>query len=135
MWTCPKCGKQFSKEDQNHFCLKPESIDEYIAAQPEELRPRLESVRNTIREAIPEAEERISWQMPTYWKGRNLIHFAAAKKHIGIYPGGEATGVFAERLKDYDMSKGTIRLPNNKDLPLELIRDIAVWCFERYAKE
>lgn len=73
--------------------------------------------------------------MPTYWKGRNLIHFAAAKKHIGIYPGGEATGVFAERLKDYDMSKGTIRLPNNKDLPLELIRDIAVWCFERYAKE
>ena len=135
MWTCPKCGKQFSKEDQNHFCLKPESIDEYIAAQPEELRPRLESVRNTIREAIPEAKERISWQMPTYWKGRNLIHFAAAKKHIGIYPGGEATGVFAERLKDYDMSKGTIRLPNNKDLPLELIRDIAVWCFERYAKE
>ena len=135
MWTCPKCGKQLSKEDQRHFCLKPESIDDYIASQPEELHPRLEAVRKTIQEAVPLAEERIGWQMPTYWKGRNLIHFAAAKKHIGLYPGGEATEFFAERLKEYNTSKGTIRLPHSKELPLELIRDIAVWCYEKYAKE
>ena len=72
--------------------------------------------------------------MPTFWKGQNLIHFAAFKKHIGLYPGGEATEVFAERLTEFDTGKGTIRLPHDKDLPLELIRDIAVWCYEKYAK-
>lgn len=135
MWTCPKCGKELSKKDQQHFCLKPKSTDDYILMQPEELRARLETVRDTIREAIPDAEERISWQMPTFWKGRNIIHFAAAKKHIGLYPGDEATEFFAERLKEYDTSKGTIRLPHTKELPLDLISDIAVWCFEKYATE
>ena len=70
--------------------------------------------------------------MPTYWKGRNIIHFAAAKKHIGLYPGGEVTTVFAEELKDFDVSKGTIRLPWNKELPAELIQRIARWCYEEY---
>ena len=135
MWTCPKCGKELSKKDQQHFCLKPKSTDDYILMQPEELRARLETVRDTIREAIPDAEERISWQMPTFWKGRNIIHFAAAKKHIVLYPGDEATEFFAERLAEYDTSKGTIRLPHTKELPLHLIRDIAIWCFEKYAKE
>ena len=134
MWTCPKCGKELTREDQHHFCVKPETIDEYISQQPEAVQPRLRAVRETIRAAIPEAQEKISWQMPTFWKGQNLIHFAAFKKHIGLYPGGEATEVFAERLTDFDTSKGTIRLPNNKDLPLELIRDIAVWCYKKYAK-
>ena len=134
MWTCPKCGKELTREDQHHFCVKPETIDEYISRQPEAVQPRLRAVRETIRAAIPEAQEKISWQMPTYWMGQNLIHFAAFKKHIGLYPGGEATEVFAERLTDFDTSKGTIRLPNNKDLPLELIRDIAVWCYKKYAK-
>ena len=135
MWTCPKCGKELSKKDQQHFCLKPKSTDDYILMQPEELRARLETVRDTIREAIPDAEERISWQMPTFWKGQNIIHFAAAKKHIGLYPGGEATEVFREQLKGYEVSKGTIRLPHNKELPIDLIRDIAAWCYAQYEKE
>ena len=84
MWTCPRCKKQLSKEDQQHFCVKPESIDAYIAMQDDTVRPRLETVRIAIREAIPHAEERISWSMPTFWKGQNIIHFAAAKKHIGL---------------------------------------------------
>ncbi len=71
--------------------------------------------------------------MPTYRKGRNLIHFAASKKHLGIYPGGEATGVFAEELNGYDVSKGTIRLPWEKELPAELIEKIARWCYDKYA--
>ena len=85
------------------------------------------------RHHIPEAQEKISWSMPTFWKGQNLIHFAAFKKHIGLYPGGEATEVFADRLSDFDTSKGTIRLPHNRELPLELIAEIARWSYERNA--
>ena len=109
-------------------------IDEYISRQEEAVRPRLIAIRKAIQAAIPEAEERISYQMTTFWKGRNIIHFAAAKKHIGIYPGGEATGVFADRLTQFKTSKGAIQLPNDKELPLELIAEIARWCYERNAK-
>ena len=109
-------------------------IDEYIQAQTTAIQERLCTVRNAIATAIPEAEERISYQMPTFWKGRNIIHFAAFKNHIGIYPGGEATAVFAEKLKDYKTSKGTIQIPNNKELPLELIKEIAQWSYERNKK-
>ncbi len=133
-WKCPKCGREFSRIDQQHYCGKPETIDEYIESQDEPVQEKLREVRSIIRSALPEAEERMSWSMPTYWKGRNLIHFAASKKHLGIYPGGEATTVFAEELKDYDVSKGTIRLPYNKELPEDLIGRIAVWCCEQYSK-
>lgn len=109
-------------------------IDEYIQAQTPTIQERLCAVRNAIATAIPEAEERISYQMPTFWKGRNIIHFAAFKNHIGIYPGGEVNAVFAEKLKDYKTSKGTIQIPNNKELPLELIKEIAQWSYERNKK-
>ena len=72
-------------------------IDDYISRQDEAVQPRLNAVRETVKAAIPDTEERISYQMPTFWKGRNIIHFAAARRHIGKYPGGEATGVFADR--------------------------------------
>ena len=133
-WKCPKCGREFSRQDQSHFCEKPKTIDDYILLQDENIRPKLNEVREILRSAIPDAEERISWSMPTYWKGQNLIHFAASKKHIGIYPGGEATTVFAEELAGIDVSKGTIRLPYDKELPAELIKKIAVWCREKYGK-
>ena len=83
-WKCPKCGRVFCKMNQDHYCIKPRTIDEYIAAREESLRPRLELLRAIIREAIPNVEERISWSMPTFWKGKNLIHFASFKRHIGI---------------------------------------------------
>ena len=134
MWKCPKCGREFARQDQQHYCEKPKTIDEYIAIQDEAIKPRLEEVRKIIQSAIPDAEERISWSMPTYWKGQNLIHFAASKKHLGIYPGGEATTAFADDLKDFDVSKGTIRIPWNRELPVELIGKIAAWCYERYKK-
>ena len=133
-WKCPKCGREFSKQGQSHYCEKPQTIDEYIAVQDETVRPKLNEVRAILRSALPDAQERISWSMPTYWKGQNLIHFAASKKHIGIYPGGEATTVFAEELAGIDVSKGTIRLPYDKELPAELIKKIAVWCREKYGK-
>jgi uncharacterized protein YdhG (YjbR/CyaY superfamily) len=109
-------------------------IKEYIAAQDDAVRPRLNAIRDVIRAALSDATEKISYQMPTYWKGRNIIHFAAAKNHIGIYPGGEATAVFSDKLKDYKTSKGTIQIRHDQELPLELIKEIAVWCYGRYAK-
>ena len=134
MWKCPKCGREFSRQGQSHYCEKPKTIDEYIAAQDEAVRPKLNEVRAILRSALPDAQERISWSMPTYWKGQNLIHFAASKKHIGLYPGGEATTVYAEELAGIDVSKGTIRLPYDKELPADLIKKIAVWCREEYGK-
>lgn len=134
MWKCPKCGRSFSRQDQQHYCVKPQTIEEYIAAQEEAVQPGLRTIRAILCAAIPDAEERISWSMPTYWKGRNIIHFAAAKKHLGLYPGDRATAVFAEELKEYEVSKGTIRLPWNQELPAELIQRIARWCYEEYKK-
>ena len=109
-------------------------IEEYIQKQDAAIQPRLNEIRDTICAAIPDAVEKISYQMPTYWKGRNIIHFAAYKNHIGLYPGGEAPAVFADRLQDYKISKGTIQFPHENELPLDLIAEIAVWCYGRYAK-
>ena len=134
MWKCPKCGREFSWQEQQHYCGKPQTIDEYIEAQDEAVQPRLREIRAVIRSAIPEAQERLSWSMPTFWRGRNILHFAASKKHLGLYPGGEATTVFADALKDYDVSKGTVRIPWDRALPVELVQRIARWCYEEYRK-
>ena len=133
-WKCPKCGREFSKKDQDHYCVKPQTIDEYIAAQEESVRPRLKQLRSIIHEAIPDAEEKISWSIPTFWKEKNLIHFASFKKHIGLYPGDEAMVAFAERLAGFEVNKGMIRLPHDRDLPEKLIADIARWCYASYAR-
>ena len=131
MWVCPKCGRSFRNTDQPHYCGKtPGTIEEYIFSQPEDVRPYLHQVNDAIKSSLPDAKGKISWSMPTYWKGRNLIQFAAAKKHIGLYPGPEAVEAFAERLTEYNTSKGTIQLPYSKPLPLELIAEIAKWCEE-----
>ncbi|MDO4532414.1 MAG: DUF1801 domain-containing protein [Coriobacteriia bacterium] len=133
-WKCPKCGREFGRQHQEHSCVKPQSIDEYIAAQDEAVQPQLNEIRSALRAALPNATERISWSMPTYWKGRNIIHFAAAKKHLGLYPGDDATAAFADELAGYDVSKGTIRLPYDQPLPIGLIQVIAQWCYEKHAK-
>ena len=131
MWTCPKCGREFKKQNQDHYCGEaPKTIDEYIAGQPEKCQPYLNEVREAIRTAIPEAEEKISWSMPTFRKKRNLIQFACFQKHIGLYPGPEAVEAFREQLSEYKTSKGTIHLPYDKPLPVELIKSIAKWCYE-----
>lgn len=128
MWTCPKCGREFRKTNQSHYCgSKPKTVDEYISAQDSEKQADLELMRQTLREALPEAEERMSWSMPTYWKGHNIIHFAAAKQHIGLYPGPEAVAEFQPELEGYKTDKGTIRIPYGSVDP-GLIRRIAQWC-------
>jgi uncharacterized protein YdhG (YjbR/CyaY superfamily) len=129
-WKCPKCGREFKNTNQDHFCVKINAVDEYIAAQAVEVQPLLQSIRETIRASAPYATEKISWRMPTFWQGENLVHFAAFKKHIGLYPGGEAVGVFAKRLTGYKTSKGAIQLPLDKPIDHELIADIVRWRVE-----
>ena len=114
--------------------MKPQNIDDYISSQDAQVQLRLKELREILRAALPEAEERISWSMPTYWKGRNIIHFAAFKKHVGLYPGDEAMAVFKDELTGFDVSKGTIRIPYDLPLPAELIGKIARWCYEKYGK-
>ena len=131
MWKCPKCGRTFKKENQSHYCGKaPKTVEEYILAQDEEIRDQLQKVRKVLLGRLPDATEKISWSMPTYWKEHNIIHFAAQKKHIGLYPGPEAVEYFSEKLDQAGLkySKGSIRIPYANDLPLNLIAEIADWC-------
>lgn len=130
MWKCPKCGKEFKKTNQNHYCgEKPKTIEEYILLQDEDKQEELFLVRQVLRQALPEAEERISWSMPTYWKNYNILHFAASKNHIGLYPGPKAVEEFKEDLEKYSVSKGTIRIPYG-ELDTDLIKRIAQWCWD-----
>jgi uncharacterized protein YdhG (YjbR/CyaY superfamily) len=100
------------------------SIDEYIATFPPEIQALLESVRATIHAAAPEAEEKISYQMPTFVLNGNLVHFAAFKQHIGLYPAPSGIGAFQQELAPYKGAKGSVRFPISQPLPLELISAI-----------
>ena len=133
MWKCPKCGRTFKNENQSHYCGKaPETVEEYILAQDEGIRDQLRQVRTVLVSRLPDAKEKISWSMPTYWKDHNIIHFAAQKKHIGLYPGPEAVEFFSDKLDQAGLkySKGSIQIPYSDQLPLELIAEIADWCRE-----
>lgn len=128
-WTCPLCGRRFNNRNQSHYCThKPQTIEEYIALQSKEIQPYLVRLDEIIRKALPDTERKISWSMPTYWRKRNLIQFASFKNHIGLYPGPEAVAYFSERLAGYKTSKGAIQIPYGKQLPEELVADIAAWC-------
>jgi uncharacterized protein YdhG (YjbR/CyaY superfamily) len=100
------------------------SIDEYIGTFPEEVQKILEEIRATIKAAAPEAEEKISYQMPTFFLHGNLIHFAAFKNHIGLYPTPSGTEAFKRELSIYQGAKGSVRLPIDKPMPLKLISRI-----------
>jgi uncharacterized protein YdhG (YjbR/CyaY superfamily) len=130
MWRCPDCGRDFKIDGQHHFCGELETIDQYIDEQDEKIRPLLLRVRAAVRAAAPEAKEKIAWQMPAFWQGENLIYFAAAKNHLGIYPGDLTDLPFKERLEGYQTSKGTIRFPYD-NIDFDLITDIVKWRLER----
>jgi len=100
------------------------SIDEYIETFPEDIQKLLEEIRATIKAAAPDAEEKISYQMPTFFLNGNLIHFAAFKNHIGLYPTPSGTKAFKRELSIYQGAKGSVRLPIDKPLPLKLISRI-----------
>jgi len=100
------------------------TVDEYIGSFPKETAEKLEALRQFIKSLAPEASEKISYQIPTFFLQGNLIHFAAYKRHLGLYPGAEGVQAFAQELGPYVHSKGTIQFPLDTDLPWDLIRRI-----------
>jgi uncharacterized protein YdhG (YjbR/CyaY superfamily) len=97
------------------------SIDEYIAACPAEIQPRLQELRAAIKAAAPEAAERISYGMPAFTFKGNLVYFALFKKHVGFYPIPTGITAFEQELSVYPRGKGSIQFPLDQPLPLELI--------------
>ena len=103
----------------------PSTIDEYIAGFPPDVQAILQKIRLTIREAAPDAEETISYQMPTFTLKGNLVHFAAFKEHIGFYPTPTGIEKFQKELSAYKGAKGSVRFPLDQPIPYGLIGKIA----------
>ena len=100
----------------------PKDIDEYIAGLPKDVQDILQKIRVTIKKAAPEAEETMSYKMPTFnYKGRHLIYFAAYKKHISLYPAPIGNEEFKEEIAPYESGKGTLQFPLDKPIPYKLI--------------
>lgn len=100
------------------------SVDEYIAAQPALTQERLRELRQIVREVLPQAEETISYHMPTYRLRRGAIHFGAAKRHCALY--GTAVDLGPQELQAYAGAKGTLRFPLDQPVPAEAIRNLLV---------
>ena len=102
----------------------PQTIDEYIAGFPADIQEILQKIRMTIREAAPEAQEKISYQMPTFYLKGNLVHFAGFKEHIGFYPVPSGIEKFKKELSVYKQGKGSVQFPLDQPMPYELISKI-----------
>lgn len=100
------------------------SIDEYIRSFPEPIQKKLLELRETIRKQAPQAQEKISYQMPTFFLNGNLVHFAAYTRHIGFYPTASSIGAFKSKLARYKNAKGSVQFPIEEPLPIELIKQI-----------
>ena len=104
--------------------LAPQTIDEYIASFPGDVQEILQKIRMTIHEAAPDATEKISYQMPTFYLHGNLVHFAAFKEHIGFYPVPTGIKKFEKELSVYKQGKGSVQFPLDQPMPYDLIRKI-----------
>ena len=102
----------------------PKDIDEYIAGFPQDIQEILEKIRATIQKAAPDAQEAIKYQIPTFTLKGNLVHFAAFKHHIGLYPAPRGIEEFKDELSGYEGAKGTVRFPLDKPIPFDLISRI-----------
>lgn len=102
----------------------PKDIDEYIAGFPQDVQEILEKIRATVREAAPEAKEKISYGMPAFTLNGNLVYFAAFKNHIGFYPIPSGIEEFKEELSVYKQGKGSVQFPLDEPMPYELITRI-----------
>ncbi len=104
--------------------IAPTSIDEYIAACPKNVQKMLKELRKTIKAAAPGAQEKISYQIPTFYLKGNLVHFGAFKDHISFFPTSSGIQAFKKELSIYKGAKGTVQFPLDKPLPLKLISKI-----------
>lgn len=100
------------------------TVDEYIDSFNGDTKKILEEIRKIIKSVIPNAQELISYGMPTYKIKKNIVHFAAFKKHIGFYPNPSGVTAFTDRLMEYKTSKGAIQFPLDRPIPYNLIKEI-----------
>jgi uncharacterized protein YdhG (YjbR/CyaY superfamily) len=100
------------------------TMDEYIGTFPEDVQRILNELRQTIKDAAPDAQETINYQIPTFTLNGNLVHFAAFEKHIGFYPAPSGMEAFKKELSAYKGAKGSVQFPIDEPLPLALIRRI-----------
>ncbi len=100
------------------------TIDEYIVTFPENVQNILQELRRTIKDAAPQAEEVISYQMPAFKLNGILVYFAAFKNHIGFFPTSSGIAAFKKELSEYETSKGTVRFPMDKPIPVDLVKKI-----------
>lgn len=115
---------------------KQKAIDEYIKTFPEDIQIILEKIRKVIEECAPKSEEAMKYGIPTFkLNGRNLVHFAAFKNHIGFFPTPSAIVTFKKELSGYKTSKGTIQFPLNKPIPLDLVKKITAFRTEEVMKK
>ena len=111
------------------------TIDEYIAGFPDEIQEKLREIRRVIHETAPEATEKISYQMPTFFLNGNLVHFAAFKNHIGFYPAPTGLDAFKDEIAQYPNSKGAVQFPFDRPIPFDLVRRIVVFRREENLKK
>ncbi len=100
------------------------TTDEYIAQFPPDVRVKLQQLRAVMKEAAPDAVEKISYQMPTLYLNGNLVHFAAYARHIGFYPAPSGIEAFKEELSQFKGAKGSVQFPLDQPLPMDLISRI-----------
>ena len=105
----------------------PTPITDYILQYPPEVQEKLNQMRDTILEILPEATEKIAYGIPTFYLNGNMVHFAAYQNHIGFYPGADGIAAFAAELSHFKLSKGTVQFPLDQPLPLELVRRITTY--------
>lgn len=105
--------------------IAPKNVDTYIAGFPKDVQSKLQKIRATIRQAAPDAQEKISYQIPTIaLNGVYLIYFAAFKKHIAVYPVPSGDAKFNNEVVSFRSGKGTLRFPLDEPIPYGLIRKI-----------
>jgi uncharacterized protein YdhG (YjbR/CyaY superfamily) len=103
---------------------QPSNVDEYIAQFPTDVQAIMQKLRKTIRQAAPQAEERLSYRMPGFFFHGRLVWFGGHKNHIGFYPTREGVEAFQTELAGYKIFKGTVQLPLDKPIPYDLITKI-----------
>lgn len=103
------------------------NIDEYIATSPDNSQEILRKIRKIIKESAPDAEEAISYGMPTFKLNGNLVHFAAYKNHIGFYPTPSGIIAFKEELSSYKQAKGSVQFPIDEPIPYDIIKNIVMF--------
>ncbi|PJZ48764.1 iron chaperone [Leptospira saintgironsiae] len=111
------------------------SIDEYIKIFPKEVQSILQELRKVIQEEAPEAIEKISYQIPTFYLNGNLVHFAAYKNHIGFYPGASGIAKFQKEIDKYKNAKGSVQFPIDQPLPFGLVRKIVKFRVGEFKKK